>query len=109
MRKQLTRSDAEAIRAEVDSKRGYPRTHSVGDGELVRVGIHVDVVRTETAVAIDGDGADVTVTVDDADEQRIKPARRARLRAAKEPVEDRRDPVERERAPAITIKVLDRP
>jgi len=63
----------------------------------VRVGggIHVDVVRTETAVAIEGDGADVTVMLDDADERHVEPARRARLRAAKEPVEDNRSPEER--------------
>ena len=97
MRKQLTRSDAEAIRAEVDSKRGYPRTHSVGDGELVRVGggIHVATIVTTTAVAITGDGAEVAVTIDDVDEQRIEPTRRARLRAAKEPAEDKRPPEER--------------
>lgn len=93
MRKQLTRADAEAIRAEIDSKRGYPRVHTEGDGELVRVGggIHVDVIYTETAVAIAGVGDEVTVTLDDADARHVEPSRRARLRAAKEPVEARRE------------------
>lgn len=94
MRKTITRADAEAIRADIDSKRGYPRTHVEGDGELVRVGggIHVETIVTTTAVAITGDGAEVSVTIDDADEQHIEPTRRARLRTAKEPVEERRDP-----------------
>lgn len=92
MRRTLTRSDAEAIRAEIDAARGFPRTHR--EAELARIGggIHVATVRTETAVALDGDGADVTITIDDADEKRIGLARRSRLRAAKEPAEDHRSP-----------------
>lgn len=58
-------------------------------------GIHVESVVTTTAVAITGDGTDVTVVIADADERHIEPSRRARLRAAKEPVEDKRSPEER--------------
>lgn len=95
MRRTLTRADADAIRAEVDAQRGYPREHP--ESELVRVGggIHVAMIVTTTAVAITGDGAEVAVTIDDVDEQRIEPTRRARLRAAKEPAEDKRPPEER--------------
>ena len=95
MRRTLTRADADAIRAEVDAQRGYPREHP--ESELVRVGgrIHVAMIVTTTAVAITGDGAEVAVTIDDADEQHIEPTRRARLRAAKEPAEDKRPPEER--------------
>lgn len=46
----------------------------------------------ELAVAIVGDGAEVAVMIDDRDERHIEPARRARLRAAKEPVEETKDP-----------------
>ena len=50
-------------------------------------GIHVKEVWDTTAVAIKGDGPEVEVIVADADEKHVEPVRRARLRAAKEPVE----------------------
>ena len=95
MKRTLTRADADAIRQEIDTQRGFPRVHA--EHELVRSGggIHVETVVTTTAVAITGDGAEVAVTIDDVDEQRIEPTRRARLRAAKEPAEDKRPPEER--------------
>lgn len=97
MKRTLTRADADAIRADIDAQRGCPRTHVVGDGELVRVGggIHVEVIRTETAVSIEGDADEGIVTIDDVDEKHVEPSRRARLRAAQEPVEGRRGPEER--------------
>lgn len=95
MKRKLTRADADAIRAEVDAKRGFPRTHTKSELTRVGDGIHVETIVTTTAVAIDGDGADVSVTLDDADERHVAPARRARLRAAKEPVEDSRSPEDR--------------
>ena len=89
MKRSLTRADAEAIRAEIDAVRGFPRTHE--EEELTRIGggIHVAVVRTETAVAIDDNGENVVVTIVDTDDARIEPSRRSRLRAAKEPAEIR--------------------
>jgi hypothetical protein len=95
LKRKLTRADADAIRAEVDRKRGFPRVHPESEVQRFGVGIHVETIVTTTAVAIDGDGADVSVTLDDADERHVAPARRARLRAAKEPVEDSRSPEDR--------------
>lgn len=97
MKRSVSRADAEAIRADVDAKRGFPRVHP--ESEITRVGggIHVETIVTTSAVAIVGDGAEVAVTIDDADEQHVEPTRRARLRAAKEPVEDRRDPEDRKK------------
>jgi hypothetical protein len=91
MRKQIPREDAEAIRREIDAKRGFPR--KLEEHELVRFGggRHVEEIWNTTAVAIEGDGAEVTVVVDDADELHVEPTRAARLRAAKEPVEVRED------------------
>ncbi len=79
-------------RAEVDAKRGFPRVHP--ESEITRIGggIHVETIVTTSAVGIAGEGAEVAVLLDDADEQHVEPTRRSRLRAAKEPVEDRRDP-----------------
>lgn len=95
MKRILTRADAVALRADVDAKRGFPRVHP--ESEITRVGggIHVETVVTTTAVAIDGDGPEVVLTVNDADERHVEPARRARLRSAKEPAEDKRPPEER--------------
>lgn len=92
MKRLLTREDAEAIRQEIDAKHGYPR--KLAPEEVVRIGggIHVEEVWDTTAVAIKGDGTDVTVVIADADEKHIEPVRRARLRAAKEPVEEAKDP-----------------
>ena len=92
MRKQVTREDAEAIRQEIDARHGYPR--KLSENEVVRFGggIHVAEVWDLTAVAINGDGPEVEVIVADADERHIEPTRRARLRAAKEPVEETKDP-----------------
>ena len=92
MRKQVSKDDALAIRQEIDARHGYPR--KLEGHEVVRFGggIHVAEVWDLTAVAINGDGPEVEVIVSDADEKHIEPTRRARLRAAKEPVEERRDP-----------------
>lgn len=92
MRRTLARADAEAIRAEIDAKRGFPRTHA--EEELTRIGggIHVATVRTETAVAIEGDGAEVTITIVDTDEKHVEATRRVQLRAAKESPQDLRTP-----------------
>ena len=55
MKRTLARTHAEAIRAEIDAKRGFPRTHA--EEELTRIGggIHVATVRTETAVATEAE------------------------------------------------------
>lgn len=92
MKRLLTREDAEAIRQEIDAKHGYPR--KLAPEEVVRIGggIHVEEVWDTTAVAIKGDGAEVEVIVSDTDERHVEPTRRSRLRAAKQPVEERRDP-----------------
>lgn len=89
MKRTLPRADADALRAEIDAQRGYPRVHP--EHELVRIGggIHVETVETTHAVAIEGDGDEVTVTIDDDDEQHVEPTRRARLREAREPDEIR--------------------
>jgi hypothetical protein len=91
VKRQLPLADAQAIRAEIDAARGYPRVHA--ENEITRIGNgpHVEIIVTTTAVAIVGDGAEVAVMIDDADEKHIEPARAARLRAAKEPVEVRED------------------
>jgi len=97
LKRTLTRADAEAIRQEIDTQRGFPRVHA--EHELVRIGggIHVETVVTTTAVAVAGDGPEVVLTVNDSDERHVEPARRARLRSAKEPVEDSRGPEDRKR------------
>lgn len=92
MKRSISQADANAIRAEIDAARGFPRVHPESEVTRIGGGIHVETIVTATAVAIVGDGADVSVTLDDADEVRVEPSRRSRLRAAKEPVEDRRDP-----------------
>jgi len=96
MKRSVSRADAEAIRADVDAKRGFPRIHP--ESEIVRIGggIHVETIVTTTAVGILGDGAQVSVTLADDDERHVEPSRRARMRAAKDAVEDRRDPADPE-------------
>lgn len=93
MRKQISREDAEAIRAEIDAKHGYPRKLEAHEVVHVGGGRHVADVWTHTAVAITGDGEAVAVMLDDADERYIEPARAARLRAAKWPVDVREDEI----------------
>jgi hypothetical protein len=91
MNRLTSRTDAEAARAEIDRERGFPRVHAEHEITRVGTGIHVETIVTTSAVAIKGDADEVAVTIDDSDEAHIEPARRARLRAAKEPVEVRED------------------
>lgn len=92
MKRILARADAEAIRDEIDAKHGYPRKLAPEEVTRVGGGIHVEEVWDTTAVAITGEGDEVAVTVSDDDEKHLEPTRRARLRAAKEHVEERRGP-----------------
>lgn len=92
MKATLTKVDAQAIRAEIDARHGYPRQLEAHEIQHVGGDRHVEEVWTTTAVAIDDEGDEATVTVDDDDEKHVEPERRARLRAAKEPAEERRDP-----------------
>lgn len=95
MKRQVPRAEAEAALAEINAKLGYPR--KLEPHEIVRVGdgIHVEDVWTTSAGALAGDGDEVVLTVNDADEKHIEPARRSRLRAALEVIDIQRDPERR--------------
>ncbi len=67
MRRSLAPADAEALRAEVDKKHGYPRVHDAHEIKRVGGGLHVDVIETRTAVAITGEST-LSVMVELADE-----------------------------------------
>lgn len=88
MKRALSQSDAEALRAQIDKARGFPRVHAAHEIKRVGGGIHVETIETLTAVAIVTDAKGNTTVVLDADDVDAASVElRSAVLAAREPVD----------------------
>lgn len=85
MRRTLTEADALALRAAIDAHYGYPRWLDASETTGAQRAVY-----TETAVAIEGTGAERDVTLADADLSHVADAAlRGRVQSARRPEGDR--------------------